>query len=112
MSSHHKALTVMRFKLPNGNLAVTDAENASILGPHFKLVYINHRRIDWTVIDDIQQRMMMVKLDTKITWEELKKAITKLANGKYPGLNEVTTDAFKALSEQNLTLLLDLLNAF
>ena len=56
--------------------------------------------------------MIMVKLDTKITWEELKKAITKLANGKYPELNEVPPDAFKSLSEQNLTLLLDFLNTF
>ena len=54
----------------------------------------------------------MMELDTKITWEELKKAVTKLANSKSPGLNEVTPDAFKALSEKNLSLLLDLLNAF
>ena len=56
--------------------------------------------------------MTMMELDTKITWEELKKAVTKLENGKSPGLNEVPPDAFKALSEQNLPLLLDLLNAF
>ena len=56
--------------------------------------------------------MTMVELDTEITWEELKKAVTKLANGKSPGLNEVPPDAFKALSEQNLTLLLDFINEF
>ena len=54
MSSHQKSLTVMRFKLPNGNLAVTNAENTSILGPHFERVYTNHRKIDWKVLDDIQ----------------------------------------------------------
>ena len=112
MSSHHKALTVMRFKLTNRNLAVTDAENASILGPHFKRVYTNHWKIDWTLLDDILQRMTMMELDTKITWEELKKAVTELANGKYPGLNEVPPDAFKALSEKNLSFPLDFLNAF
>ena len=37
---------------------------------------------------------------------------SKSANGKSPGLNEVPLNAFKALSEQNLTLLLDFLNAF
>ena len=112
MLSHHKALTVMRFKLPNGNLAVSDTENASILGPHFKRVYTNHRKIDWTVLDNIQQRMTMVELDTKITLEELKKAVTKSAKGKSPVLNKVPPDAFKALSEKNLSLLLDFLNAF
>ena len=71
---------------------MTDAENA-----HFERVYTNHRNIDWKALDDIQQRMTMVELDTKSTWEELKKAVTKLANRKYPGLNKVPPDAFKAL---------------
>ena len=42
----------------------------------------------------------------------MKKAVTKLANGKSTGLNEVPPDAFKALSEKNLSLLLNFLNAF
>ena len=71
--SHHKAPTVMRFKLPNETLAATDSENASILGPHFKKVYTNHRKIDWAVLDKILQRLMMLELDAKITQEELKK---------------------------------------
>ena len=97
MSSHHKEPTVMRFKLPNGNLAATDTKNASILGPHFERVYTNHRKIEWAVLDDILQRLTMLELDTEINWEELKKAVTKVANGKSPGLNEVPLDAFKAL---------------
>ena len=112
MSSHHKAPTVMRLKLPNEILAVTDAENASILGPHFGRIYTNHRKIYWAVLDGILQRLTMLELDAEITREELKKAVTKLANGKSPGLNKVPLDAFKALSEQNLSLLLDFLNAF
>ena len=54
----------------------------------------------------------MLELDATITWEEMKKVVTKLANGKSPGLNEVPPDAFKALSERNLSLLRDFLNAF
>ena len=42
----------------------------------------------------------------------MKKAVTKLANEKSPGLNEVPPDAFKALSDINLSLLHDFLNAF
>ena len=42
----------------------------------------------------------------------MKKAVAKLGNGKSPGLNEVPPNAFKALSEQNLSLLLDFLNTF
>ena len=79
----------MHFKLPNGILAATDAENVSILEPYFEQVYTNHRNIDWSVLDDILQRLTMLELDAKITWEEVNKAVTKLANGKYTGLNEV-----------------------
>ena len=39
--------TVMWMRLPNGELATTDAENASIFGPHFHRVFNNHRLIDW-----------------------------------------------------------------
>ena len=84
MSSHRKAPTVMRFKLPNGNLAATDTENASILGPHFERVYTNHRKIDWSVLDKILQCLTIMEINAKITWEELKKALTKSANGKSP----------------------------
>ena len=33
-TSHHASPTVMRMRLPNGELATTDAENASVFGPH------------------------------------------------------------------------------
>ena len=66
MTSHHKTQTVMRLKLPTGKLATTDAENASIMGPHFKKVYTNHRPIDWTALNDIKQRDEMTELDERI----------------------------------------------
>ena len=34
----------------------------------------------------------------QIEWEELLQAVKKVANGKYPGLNNVPPDALKALS--------------
>ena len=68
-SSHHKAPTVMRLKLPSGKLATTDAENASIMGPHFEKVYTHHRPIDWKVLLDIEQRTTLWELDAIISWE-------------------------------------------
>ena len=41
----------------------------------------------------------MLELDTLISGKELKQTITKLSNGKSPGLNDVPPDAFKALDE-------------
>ena len=54
----------------------------------------------------------MIKLDTLVSWEEVKQAVTKLSNGKSPGLNDVPPDAFKPLDNQNLPTLLDFFNAY
>ena len=112
MASHHKAPTVMRLKLPCGKLASTDAENASVMGPHCEAVYTNHRNVAWRALSAILQRADLLELDDAITWDELRRAVAKLKNGKSPGLNDVPPDAFKALTEKNLATLLDHLNSY
>lgn len=112
LTSHHKAPTVMRLKLPCGKLASTDAENASVMGPHFEAVYTNHRKVAWRALAAILQRAEIIELDSVITWGELKQAVAKLKNGKSPGLNDVPPDAFKSLTSGNLATLLDHLNSF
>ena len=42
----------------------------------------------------------------------MKQAITKLSNGKSPGLNNVPPDAFKALDEQNLLTFMNFFNSY
>ena len=88
-------------QLPNGELATADAENASVFGPHFNRVFNNHRLIDWSVLDKIKQREVMDELYHPISWDEINKANTKLANNKEPGLNGVPPHAFKALDDSN-----------
>ena len=44
----------------------------------------------------------MSGLTNTISWYKLKKVITKLTNGKAPGLNAIPPDAFKALNIANL----------
>ena len=93
-TSHHALPTVMRMRLSNGELATTDAENASLFGPQFHRFFNNHRPIDWPVLDKIKQREVMDKLDQPISWDEIKKSTTKLVNDKAPGLNGVPLNAF------------------
>ena len=93
----------MRMRLTNGELATTDAENVSVFGPYFHRVFNNHRPINWPVLDNIKQREVMNELDQPISWEEIKKATTKLANNKASGLNGVLPNAFKALDGANLS---------
>ena len=54
----------------------------------------------------------MDELDHSISWDEIKKATTKLANDKAPGLNSVPPDAFKSLADANLSWLLLFYNQF
>ena len=64
------------------------------------------------MLDKIKQREVMDELDHPILWDEIKKATTKLANDKAPGLNSVLPNALKALYDANLSWLLILYNQF
>ena len=112
MTSHHEKTTVMRLRLPNGDLAITHAKNVSVMGPHLDKVYQSHRPVDLSVLQDLPQRLMMPKLDAPIMWMELKRAVRKLANGKSSGLNDVPLDAFKRLDDVNLLTLFDFFNSY
>ena len=111
-NSHNAKPIVMRMSLPTGKLATTDKENGEVLGPHFKKVFNKHQPIEWNVIDEIIQRQTMHELNEPITWAELKTAIAKLKNYKAPGLNKVPPNAFKSLSNTNITHLLTFFNQY
>ena len=93
----------MQLMLPTGTLASTDADNASVMSPHFEKVYTNHRHVEWDALIAISQRSEM---------EELQQAIAKFKNGKAPGLNDVPPDAFKSFTKNNLATILEHLNSF
>ena len=48
----------------------------------------------------------MDKLDQPISWDEINKSTTNLANDKAPGLNGVPPNALKTLGDANLSWLL------
>ena len=102
----------MQMRLPNGELETTDAENVSVFGPYFHRVFKNYRPIDLPVLNKIKQIEVMDKQDKPISWDEINKATTKLANDKAPGLNGVLPKAFKALDDAHLSWLLLLYNQF
>ena len=102
----------MRLRLHNGKLASNDKQNASVMGPHISKLYLNHQPVTWEVANDIEQWDTVPDIDHYIMWEDIKLAITKLANEKSPGLNDVPTDVFKALSNRNIDILLNFYNAY
>ena len=82
------------------------------MGLHLSKVYSNHRPVTWEVSKDIEQRDTAPDIDRSITWEEIKLAIAKLGNEKSPSLNDVPLDSFKALSNQNIDILLNFYNTY
>ena len=80
--------------------------------PHLLKVYSNHRPFTWEVTNDIKQWDTVPDTDHSIKWEEIKLAITKLANEKSSGLNDVPPDALKSLSNRNIDILLNFYNAY
>ena len=67
---HNVLPSIMRMRLPNGELATTDAENASVFGPNFDRVFNNHRLIAWFVLNKIKQTDVMEELDPPISWND------------------------------------------
>ena len=112
MTSHQEKPTVTRLRLTNIKLATNDAKNASVMGPHLEKVYRNSRPVEWSELQEILQLTSMLEINTLISWEELKQAVTKLSNRKPPGLNDAPPDTFKALDNQNLLTLLDFFNSY
>ena len=105
-TSHHASPTVMQMRLPNGELETTDAENASVFGPHFHRIFNNNIPIDWPVLDKIKKREAADELYQPISWDEINKSTIKLANDNSPGPNGVPPNSFKALDDTNLSWLL------
>ena len=99
-------------QLPNRELTMTDAENASVFGPHFHRVFNNHIPIDWPVLDNINQKDVMYELYHPISWDEINQVTTKLANYKAQGINGVPPNEFKALNNVNLSWILLRYNKF
>ena len=64
------------------------------------------------MLDKIKQREVMDELDHPISWDEIKKSITKIATDEAPGLNAVPPNAFKALYDENLSWILLFYNHF
>ena len=60
--SNQTSPTIMRVQITNRELATTDAENASIFGPHAPRIFNNNRLIYWPVLEKIKQIYVMEEL--------------------------------------------------
>jgi hypothetical protein len=74
----------------------------SVFGLHFTKVLNNHRPVDYSVLDLLEQKPCMISIDNLITFSEVKKVINKLKKGKSPGLNGIPPEALKAMYNSSL----------
>ena len=82
-------------RLPSEDLAETDEDNAKLFVKHFRKVFKNKKSINNNVLNNINSREVMNKLDVPPSWKEFTEAVKYLTNNKAPGLNGVTPNAFK-----------------
>ena len=80
-TAHHKTNLNMSMRLASGELASNAKENMSVFGLHFTNVLNNHRPVDYSVLDLLEQKPCMTSIDNPITFSEVKKAINKLKKG-------------------------------
>ena len=69
----------------------------SVSGAHFHKVLNNHRQVDRTVLDLLEQKPCMMSIDNLIRFVEVKRAINILKKGKASGLNGIPPEALKAM---------------
>ena len=55
-------------------------------------------KINQSVLNNVPQCPTLLNIDSPITFEELNAAIYELKNGKSPGLNNISLEAFKAMN--------------
>ncbi len=96
--AHHKINLNMLMHLESGELASNAKENMSVFGPHFTKVLNNHRPVEYSMLDLIEQKLCLTFIYTPITFSEVKQAINKLKKGKSPGLNGIPPEALKAMN--------------
>ncbi len=79
-TAHHSTIN-MSMHLATGELASNAKDNMSVFGAHFDKVLNNHRPVDHSVLDLLEQKPCMTSIDNPITFSEVKQAINKLKKG-------------------------------
>jgi hypothetical protein len=69
-SAHHRKLTTMAMRLPDGPRATTAPENMSVFAPHFHKVFNAQRTMDSSVLNNVPQQRTIWELNDPISWEE------------------------------------------
>ena len=67
--AHHTSPKLSQMRLPSGDLAETDEDNAKVFAKHFGKVLNNRKIIHNNVLNDIDSREVMYELDVPPSWK-------------------------------------------
>jgi hypothetical protein len=99
LTGHHKCPKATRFKDAEGNEASNDCEEADNASRHFKKVYNrSDAPVDFSVLEDIEQRQTLDKLDEEPTVLEIVQAIKVMRSDAAPGESGVIGKCLKHCS--------------
>ena len=89
-------------RLPFGDLAETDEDNAKVFAKHFGKVLNNKKSINNNFLNNINSHEVMKELDVPPSWKYFTEAVKDITNDKSPGLNGVYSKDLKDMSPENL----------
>ena len=93
---HHVERKSLKFRGDDGKSAITDRENAEIVGAHFTKVFNRNANVDWYHANKTKQKKVMHSLVDPISFEEFNIAIDKACWHEIPGINGVSLNMIKA----------------
>ena len=113
VSGHHKKMTTIRMKRPDGTLAESDKESAKILADYFKNhVFGIQSKYDDDAVDALIQLETDESLGEPPTLEEMLAVLKKMKPKKSPGENGLPAEAYKRLNDTNMEHLHRILVAY
>ena len=85
----HTLPDITRFKKENGSFIETDEEVTKGLAKHFHDVFNSDIKIDWSVLDEFEQRTVFINIFSSLSYAKFSTANKKLTLHKVPGLNRI-----------------------
>ena len=93
---HHKNSDIIQFVTDDDAFTDSNEVNIDIQSKIFRKVYDSNVEVDWSVLDDLKQKLIYSDTNTPLSLFEFKLATKKLILHTAPGLNGVSSNAIKS----------------
>jgi exonuclease III len=113
LTGHHKKPRAKRYMDEGGIEATNDSEDADNVSKHFRKVYNrNDAPVDLSVLENIEQREVIMELEREPEMAELIRAVKVMRSDAAPGESGVVGKCLKHCSAETLESVLEILTNF